>query len=65
MGRWYVQAGIPTYFEREMINCIEDYTWNEAKGHIDVVFSMQANPKAKPTVLLQRATVSNAPTNSR
>ena len=53
MGRWFVQGGVPTYFEKGMMNAVEDYTFNEAKGCIDVVFSMAASPTAKPTVLLQ------------
>jgi len=45
MGRWFVAANVPTYFEVDKCNCIEDYTWNEAKQCIDVAFSMQASRK--------------------
>lgn len=37
----FVIASMPTYFEEGMMNCIEDYTWNNKKSRIDVSFRMQ------------------------
>mmetsp|Transcript_227 Transcript_227/g.274 ORF Transcript_227/g.274 Transcript_227/m.274 type:complete len:551 (-) Transcript_227:227-1879(-) len=65
MGRWYVQATIPTYFEVGMMNSIEEYSWNETNQSIDVNFRMQSTPEAEPTQLLQRATITNKETNTR
>lgn len=65
MGRWFVVAGIPTYFEQDKMNSIEDYEWDEAKERINVVFRMQSTAESKPTVLLQRATIANKATNTK
>lgn len=47
------------------MNCIEDYTWNEKKQRIEVNFSMQSAAGAKPTILQQRAFVTNKDTNTK
>lgn len=39
MGRWYVQGHIPTVFDRDTVNNVEDYTWNEEKQRIEIKFS--------------------------
>jgi apolipoprotein D and lipocalin family protein len=65
MGRWYVAAGIPTYFEKGMMNSIEDYRWDPVNQRVEVFFRMQSAPGAKPTVLRQRATIANTDTNTR
>jgi lipocalin len=38
MGTWHVQANIPTFFDKDTINNVEEYTWNEAKQRVDVIF---------------------------
>lgn len=38
MGKWYVQAGRFTMFEKDAFNAVEIYTWNEKKQQIDVDF---------------------------
>ncbi len=38
MGKWYVQAGRFTMFEKDAYNAVEIYTWNEKKQQIDVDF---------------------------
>lgn len=65
VGRWFVVASNPTSFEKGMINAIEDYTWNAKRQCIDVVFSMQSAPDSKPTILLQRAMITNKETNTK
>jgi len=75
MGRWYVVAQIPTPFDRGARNSTEDYSWDDKAKRIDVTFRFQRAGKgtkgkdggaaAAPTTLLQRATISNAPTNTR
>lgn len=36
MGRWYVAASIPTWFEQGATNCVEDYIWNEEEQFVQV-----------------------------
>ncbi|MCF7824918.1 MAG: lipocalin family protein [Candidatus Marinimicrobia bacterium] len=43
MGDWYVIANIPTIFEKGAVNAIENYTWNEEKGIVDVTFTYRAD----------------------
>jgi NAD(P)-dependent dehydrogenase (short-subunit alcohol dehydrogenase family)/lipocalin len=38
MGRWYVHANIPTIFDRDTVNNIEDYIWDEGRNIILVSF---------------------------
>lgn len=38
MGRWYVQANIPTYFDKGTINNTEDYRWDEERKMVLVSF---------------------------
>mmetsp|Transcript_51251 Transcript_51251/g.116512 ORF Transcript_51251/g.116512 Transcript_51251/m.116512 type:complete len:210 (+) Transcript_51251:439-1068(+) len=59
MGRWFVAASIGTPFEQGMMNCVEEYAWDEERGRVDVQFAMQANPTAGATVLAQRMTPTN------
>ena len=46
MGRWFVVANIPTYFEVGATNLIEDYIWNEeeqfvqVRVHLHVIFGL-------------------------
>ena len=59
---------IPTYFEREATDCVEDYTYNKETKNIEVEFSYRAKgsaPEAEPSKLLQRANVKNPGVNTR
>lgn len=38
MGKWYVQAGRFTMFEKDAFNAVEIYSWNEKEQRIDVDF---------------------------
>mmetsp|Transcript_8776 Transcript_8776/g.9293 ORF Transcript_8776/g.9293 Transcript_8776/m.9293 type:complete len:541 (+) Transcript_8776:51-1673(+) len=51
MGRWYVQGHIPTYFDQDTVNNIEDYTWNEEKQVIDIKFSY-SNPEVENNITI-------------
>jgi len=62
MGRWYVHAGILTSFETDMRNETEDYVLKDGKVYVE--FNMQ-NKKGENTQLLQRASIENAPLNTR
>lgn len=42
MGRWYVQANIPTFLDRDTVNNIEDYIWDEGRNMILVSFKYSA-----------------------
>lgn len=39
MGNWYVMAGRFTYFEKDVHNGIETYTWNAKENRIDIAFT--------------------------
>lgn len=56
MGRWFVVANIPTYFEVGATNLIEDYIWNEEEQFVQVRFSY-TKPGGAAAEILQRATV--------
>lgn len=43
MGRWYVIASIPTMFETDAVNAIEDYSWNKEKKQVDIDFHFNKN----------------------
>jgi apolipoprotein D and lipocalin family protein len=47
MGRWYVIANIPTFFEKGGINAVETYSWNEKEQRIDVLFQQEVEGKVK------------------
>lgn len=48
MGKWYVQAGRFTSFEKDPYNSTETYTWNEKEKRIDVEFRYnQGSPDGK------------------
>jgi lipocalin len=38
MGRWYVQANIPTSFDQDTINNIEEYVWDDDRKKVSVCF---------------------------
>lgn len=48
MGRWYVQANIPTYFDKGTINNIEDYHWDEERQMVLVSFKYCAPVTTTP-----------------
>jgi len=60
-----VVAAVPTALDRGAHNPIEDYTWNEAQGKIEVVFSMRASASAPCKSYRQRATIANRGVNTR
>lgn len=59
MGRWYVVLSIPTFFDRDTVNNVEEYTYDEATQTIDVVFSYCDKNMSKTSQLKQRAKVVN------
>lgn len=65
MGKWYVIAQIPTALDRGARNSTETYAWNERSQRVDVSFQFQKAKGAALTEYKQRATVTNAPTNTR
>mmetsp|Transcript_16622 Transcript_16622/g.43648 ORF Transcript_16622/g.43648 Transcript_16622/m.43648 type:complete len:196 (+) Transcript_16622:1-588(+) len=66
MGRWYVQAAVPTVLDRGACNAIEDYSWNPQDGCIDVTFTMRKGSTDAPMqTILQRATIATPETNTR
>eukprot|EP00932_Pfiesteria_piscicida_P020397 SRR837773.720.p1 GENE.SRR837773.720~~SRR837773.720.p1 ORF type:complete len:501 (+),score=205.17 SRR837773.720:225-1505(+) len=59
MGRWFVVANIPTFADRDTVNNIEDYTYDEASKTINVCFTYSNKEKTKTSQVLQRARVEN------
>jgi len=60
MGKWYVAANIPTFYDRDTVNGTEEYEYDEETKYITVTFTC-ANKEDKTTTstLLQRALVAN------
>jgi dehydrogenase/reductase SDR family protein 12 len=64
MGKWHVLANIPLSVEVGAYNGIENYTWNEEKKVVDVLFEYHPkgakpeNPKSKSEM---RAAIKNSP----
>mmetsp|Transcript_79915 Transcript_79915/g.258983 ORF Transcript_79915/g.258983 Transcript_79915/m.258983 type:complete len:637 (+) Transcript_79915:88-1998(+) len=59
MGRWFVAANIPTFADRDTVNNIEDYSYDEASKTIMVTFSYSNKEMTKTSQLLQKAKVEN------
>uniref|UniRef100_A0A7S3RM64 Lipocalin/cytosolic fatty-acid binding domain-containing protein n=1 Tax=Strombidinopsis acuminata TaxID=141414 RepID=A0A7S3RM64_9SPIT len=59
MGRWYVLANIPTVFDKDTVNNMEDYTLDEAGKTVDVNFTYYSKDLKKKSELKQRAAVKN------
>jgi dehydrogenase/reductase SDR family member 12 len=67
MGRWFVQAHIPTYFDQNTVNNIENYVWDEERQIIRISFSY-SNPEVvngatvagPPKVIEQKGKILNA-----
>ena len=64
MGRWYVLASIPTYFEIDIHNGIENYSWDESRQRIDVDFEYWGNQATSVSHLGMRGQIMNAPLNT-
>ena len=65
MGDWYVLAGRFTFFEKEVHNGLERYTWNQEKERIDVDFTYNKGSLTGPKKSIpQTAWIYNQETNS-
>lgn len=65
MGDWYVLSGRFTYFEKEVHNGIEAYTWNTEKERIDVSFTYNKGSFEGPQKSIpQKAWIDNKETNA-
>lgn len=65
MGKWYVQAGRFTPFEKDVTNSVEIYTWNEKKERIDIDFSYNKGSfDGKKVEMPQNARIYNKKTNA-
>ncbi len=65
MGDWYVLAGRFTFFEKEVHNGLERYTWNQEKERIDVDFIYNKGSLTGPKKSIpQTAWIYNQETNS-
>ena len=63
MGNWYVQGVIPTPFETDASNCLENYSWtNKEKKELKVVFKYVQ--KKKDQVMYQDGYVYNKETGA-
>lgn len=61
MGRWFVLASIPTYFEIGSSNGIENYTWNEAQKAVDIRFEYVPQGATSGTYQEMRGRIVNDP----
>jgi dehydrogenase/reductase SDR family protein 12 len=59
MGRWYVVANIPTIFDRNTVNNIEEYTYDEARQGVNITFSYSNVELTKTSCMKQRAAMMN------
>jgi len=60
MGRWFVQANIPTFADKDTINNIEDYEYDEESKQVYITFTYYSSKgKHKRSQLLQKAKVKN------
>jgi len=59
MGKWYVIRNIPTALDRDTVNNIEDYSYDEATKTIKVDFTYCNKSLTKKSRLLQKAKVAN------
>ncbi|KYG64643.1 hypothetical protein AZI86_10530 [Bdellovibrio bacteriovorus] len=65
MGDWYVIANIPTMIEREAVNAIESYRWDDAEKRIYIDYSHHhSSPEGQVTSFLQEAWISDGRSNS-
>jgi apolipoprotein D and lipocalin family protein len=65
MGPWYIIGSIPTIFEKDAVNAIETYSWNDRKNRIDVDFRYRKKtPAGKEEVIPQKAFIHNKTTNA-
>lgn len=62
MGKWYVLANIPTYFELGTSNCVENYSWDDNDKVVRVNFQYHASATAKKrSEMKMRGAVTNYP----
>jgi len=59
MGKWYVIYNIPTVFDKNTANNVEEYTYNDAKNIVEVDFTYTDMKLTKTSRLKQRANVIN------
>lgn len=65
MGKWYVLAGRFTYFEQDVHNGLETYTWNAEKNRIDISFTYNKGSFDGPQKALpQKGWIENTQTNA-
>jgi len=57
MGKWYVYANIPTVFDKDTANNVEEYTFDAATRTVDVDFTFSSKDLKKQSVMKQRAKV--------
>ena len=65
MGDWYVIANIPTMIEKESVNAMESYRWDESEKRIYIDYSHHnSSPQGQVTSFLQVAWISDAQSNA-
>jgi len=60
MGQWYVISHVPTFIDKNTVNGIERYTWDEGKQEINVRFTYMDAEQTKTSEVLQTAKVLNS-----
>mmetsp|Transcript_134522 Transcript_134522/g.287809 ORF Transcript_134522/g.287809 Transcript_134522/m.287809 type:complete len:519 (-) Transcript_134522:165-1721(-) len=59
MGRWHVIANIPTAVDRDTVNNVEEYTYDEGQRMVNVNFTYSNKEFTKTSSLKQRAFIRN------
>lgn len=66
MGDWYIIANIPTLIERESVNAVESYRWDEKEKRIYIDYSHHhLDPKGQVTSYLQEAWIEDSKSNAQ
>lgn len=60
MGQWYVISHIPTFIDKNTVNGVEKYTWDEEKQLVNVEFTYMDAERTKTSSVEQTAKMVNA-----
>lgn len=65
MGDWYVIANIPTMIEKESVNAMESYRWDDSEKRIYIDYRHHnSSPGGQVTSFLQEAWISDQQSNA-
>lgn len=59
MGKWYVVAHIPTYFDKGTVDNTEEYVWDAEKQTIGITFTYSNAKRTKTSTINQTGKIKN------